>query len=86
MSCDTCIHVYRLPVSVSFTAIEAREFMYNLQCNIKRKTTPLSLNVKAVGHSIDVGVSVTNAKKQETILTSNGEVVRPVEFGKVRII
>ena len=78
------VHICRLPVTVSFTAVEAREFIFNLQCNIKRKTTPLNLNVKAMGHSIDVGVSVTNGKGEELMLTSDGGVVKSVEFGKVR--
>lgn len=76
---------FRLAVDVSFSAPEAREFIFNLRCNVKSKTTPLTLNVKAMGHSIDVGVSVTNEKGKEIMLTSNGGTVKTVDFGKVRV-
>lgn len=74
----------RLAVDVSFTAPEPREFIFNLHCNVKTKTTPLSINVKAVGHFVDVGVSITDSKGEETMLTSKeGDAVKKVDFGKV---
>lgn len=78
-----CI-VSRLPIEVSFSAPEAREFIFHLQCNVKRKITPINLNVKAMGHSIDVGVSATNEKGDELmLLPKDGGVLRIIDFGKV---
>ena len=73
----------RLPVVISFTAPTEKEFIFNLQCNIKKKTTPLTLNVKAMGHSINVGVSAINDKGEEVMLASGGGANRGVDFGKV---
>ena len=78
-----CI-VSRLPIEVSFSAPEPREFIFHLQCNVKRKSTPINLNIKALGHSIDVGVSATNEKGDELmLLPRDGGTLRIIDFGKV---
>ncbi|XP_075796761.1 hydrocephalus-inducing protein homolog isoform X3 [Pelodiscus sinensis] len=46
----------RLPVTILFTPTMEGEVNFNLICDVKRKTQPLSLNVKAVGYSMNVCV------------------------------
>lgn len=42
----------RLPVRVSFVATREREYNFNLQCQVKKKPSPVILNVKAEGFLI----------------------------------
>ena len=65
------------------TAVQEREFIFHLRCNIKRKPTPLTLNVKAVGHSINIGLSTTDSNGVETMLPLDKGPKRIVDFGKV---
>uniref|UniRef100_A0A8C3T1C3 HYDIN axonemal central pair apparatus protein n=1 Tax=Chelydra serpentina TaxID=8475 RepID=A0A8C3T1C3_CHESE len=46
----------RLPVTILFTPTLEGEVNFNLICDVKRKTQPLSLNVKAIGYSMNVCV------------------------------
>lgn len=64
---------HRLPVRVFFTPALEGEAVFNLKCDVKRKTQPLSLNIKATGYSMNVSVRcedgdgcVTELSAQET--------------------
>ncbi|KAM9269036.1 LOW QUALITY PROTEIN: hydrocephalus-inducing protein homolog [Cariama cristata] len=46
----------RLPITVSFIPTLEGEAVFNLKCDVKRKTQPLSLNVKATAYSMNVSV------------------------------
>ena len=70
-------------MEVSLTAVQEREFIFHLRCNIKRKPTPLTLNVKAVGHSINIGLSTTDSNGVETMLPLDKGPKRIIDFGKV---
>lgn len=39
-----------IPIEITFIPKIEREFNYNLLCNIKRKSRPISLNVKGIGY------------------------------------
>ena len=39
-----------IPIEITFTPKLEMEFNYNLLCNIKRKSRPISLNVKGIGY------------------------------------
>ena len=41
------IKICRLPIEISFTATEQNEVNFNVLCHVKKKTSPLTLNVKA---------------------------------------
>ncbi|XP_059682609.1 hydrocephalus-inducing protein homolog [Gavia stellata] len=47
----------RLPITVIFTPTLEGEVVFNLKCKVKRKTQPLSLNIKATGYSVKASVS-----------------------------
>ena len=70
-------------MEVSLIAVQEREFIFHLRCNIKRKPTPLTLNVKAVGHSINIGLSTTDRNGVETMLPIDKGPKRIIDFGKV---
>ncbi|NXA22511.1 HYDIN protein, partial [Ibidorhyncha struthersii] len=46
----------RFPVTVFLTPTLEGEVVFNLKCDVKRKTQPLSLNIKATGYSMNVSV------------------------------
>ncbi|KAM6300471.1 hydrocephalus-inducing protein homolog [Aegotheles albertisi] len=46
----------RFPITVFFTPTLEGEVVFNLKCDVKRKTQPLSLNIKATGYSVNVSV------------------------------
>ncbi|KFQ85082.1 Hydrocephalus-inducing protein, partial [Phoenicopterus ruber ruber] len=63
----------RIPVTVAFTPTLEGAVVFNLKCDVKRKTQPLSLNIKATGYSMNVSVRcedsdgcVTELSAQET--------------------
>uniref|UniRef100_A0A7M4E0J9 HYDIN axonemal central pair apparatus protein n=1 Tax=Crocodylus porosus TaxID=8502 RepID=A0A7M4E0J9_CROPO len=70
-----------LPVTILFTPALEGEVSFNLICDVKRKTQPLSLNVKAVGYSMNVSVRceesnglITELSVQETNIINLKEV------------
>ncbi|XP_044289866.1 hydrocephalus-inducing protein homolog [Varanus komodoensis] len=46
----------RLPISISFMPTLEGEVNFNLICDVKKKSQPLCLNVKATGHAMNVSV------------------------------
>ncbi|NXL83544.1 HYDIN protein, partial [Alectura lathami] len=63
----------RIPITVFFTPTLEGEVVFNLKCDVKKKTEPLSLNIKATGYSMSVAVrcedgdgGVTELSAQET--------------------
>ncbi|KAM4672094.1 hydrocephalus-inducing protein homolog [Amazona ochrocephala] len=46
----------RLPITVFFIPAIEGEVVFNLKCDVKRKTQPLSLNIKATSYSMNVSV------------------------------
>lgn len=46
----------RLPITVYFIPTTEGEVVFNLKCDVKRKTQPLSLNIKATSYSMNVSV------------------------------
>lgn len=74
---------FRLPLEVAFTAVDKREFIFHLICNVKNKLTPLSLNVKAEVYAIKMSLSATDVNGQEIILPVDKNSFRQIDFGKV---
>ncbi|XP_046781643.1 hydrocephalus-inducing protein homolog isoform X4 [Gallus gallus] len=71
----------RFPITVAFTPALEGEMVFNLKCDVKRKTEPLSLNIKATGYSMSVSVrcedsngGVTELSAQEVNVTDFKEV------------
>ena len=70
-----------MPVSIRFTPTSEKEVNFNVICNIKKKTLPLTLNVKAEGYSMNCMVMCedSNGVKQE--LNPHG--INEINFGDV---
>jgi hydrocephalus-inducing protein len=75
----------KFPVEISFTAVEEREFIFHLVCNLKKKVIPLTLNIKALGYAINMTLSYTDASDKEYSLSVDKNSKRIIDFGKVPI-
>ena len=65
----------RFPITVFFTPTLEGEAVFSLKCDVKRKTQPLSLNIKATGYSVHTSVRcedsdgcVTELSAQEIVI------------------
>ncbi|ELT89592.1 hypothetical protein CAPTEDRAFT_222082 [Capitella teleta] len=71
------------PVDIHFTPQSDQEVNFNLMCNIKRKQTPLQLNVKAEGHSMEVILYCEDSSGNRVELSSRA--INKINFGEVEI-
>ena len=74
-----------MPVEVCFTANQEQDFNFNLQCRVKRKPTPLMLNVKAQGYSVNASLSYTSPDGEEKSLPVAKSEKRVINFGHVSV-
>jgi hydrocephalus-inducing protein len=74
-----------LPIDISFTATQDQDFNFNLQCRVKRKPTPLVLNVKAQGYAINAALSYTSPNGEEMSLPITKNEKRMINFGHVPV-
>lgn len=79
----TCIYVYRLPIEISFTATEQKEVNFNVLCHVKKKTSPLTLNVKAEGYAMNAQLICEDSQGNKVELTSKG--TNRINLGMVKI-
>ena len=70
---------------MSFTATQEQDFNFNLQCKVKRKPTPLVLNVKAQGYSVNATLSYTSPEGVEMSLPVAKSERRVINFGRVPV-
>jgi hydrocephalus-inducing protein len=75
---------FRLPVQLYFTPIEEKEVNFNVVCQVKRKTLPLTLNVKAEGYAMNCLVTCEDSHGQKVKLSPEG--LNEIGFGEVRIL
>ena len=73
----------RVPVTVFFTAQNEREYNFNVQCNVKRKLTPITLNVKAEVYAINVSMECEAVDGSIVKLSQGKSTVRRVDMGTV---
>ena len=73
----------RLPINVSFVPTQEREYNFNLQCMVKKKPTPIILNVKAEGFLITYTLHYEDRKGAMTELPTGKGTTRRIELGKV---
>ena len=66
-------------MTVSFTAVQQREFIFLVKCNVKGKPTPLAINIKAQGYGIKMSLCARDMNGLETLLDDH----RVIDFGKV---
>eukprot|EP00079_Xenopus_tropicalis_P024447 XP_012817094.1 PREDICTED: hydrocephalus-inducing protein homolog isoform X1 [Xenopus tropicalis] len=73
----------RLPVCILIKPTQVGELNFNLICDIRTKTEPLCLNVKAEGHTTDVCVQCQDGTGAVTTLTS--QETNEIDLGQVDI-
>ncbi|XP_010138614.1 PREDICTED: hydrocephalus-inducing protein-like, partial [Buceros rhinoceros silvestris] len=73
----------RLPITVSFTPTLEGEVAFNLKCDVKRKTQPLSLNIKATGYSMNVSVRCEDSRGRVTELSA--QEINVIDFKEVQL-
>lgn len=72
MFCDGILSFCRLPIEISFTATEQKEVNFNVICHVKKKISPLTLNVKAEGYAMNAQLICEDSQGNKVELTSNG--------------
>ncbi|NXX62461.1 HYDIN protein, partial [Scopus umbretta] len=74
----------RFPITVVFTPALEGEAVFNLKCDVKRKTQPLSLNIKATGYSMNV--SVTRCEDSDGRVTElSAQDINVIDFKEVQL-
>ncbi|NXT36809.1 HYDIN protein, partial [Pelecanoides urinatrix] len=73
----------RLPVTVVFTPTLEGEAVFNLKCDVKRKTQPLSLNIKGTSYSMNVSVRCEDSDGRVTELSAQG--INVIDFKEVQL-
>lgn len=61
-----------------------KEVNFNVVCNVKRKTLPLTLNVKAEGYSMNCLVMCEDSMGQKIELDHNA--INAINFGDVSVL
>ncbi|XP_008942476.1 PREDICTED: hydrocephalus-inducing protein-like, partial [Merops nubicus] len=67
----------------SFTATLEGEMVFNLKCDVERKTQPLSLNIKATGYNMKVSVRCQDSSGHVTELSTKDANV--IDFKEVQL-
>ena len=68
---------------MSFVATREREYNFNLQCQVKKKPTPIILNVKAEGFLITYTLHCEDCKGSMIELLTGKGLTRRIDLGKV---
>ena len=79
--CHSHDYVCSVPIKIYFTPNSEKEVNFNLVCEVKRKTLPLTLNVKAEGYSMNCLVLCEDLSGNKVELTSSG--LNAINFGEV---
>lgn len=77
------MHIFlRLPIEISFMASAQKEVNFNVLCHVKKKTTPLTLNVKAEGYAMVAQLVCEDSQGTKVELTAKG--TNRINLGEVR--
>lgn len=66
------------PIEIQFAPKLEREYNYNLVCNVKRRSRPITLNVKGIGYILHHSIY-----NQQTIVTH--DVPAQIDFGDIYV-
>lgn len=70
-----------LPINVTFCPRSDKEVNFNVNCVIKKKALPLTLNIKAEGYSMECVVMCEDSASCKVELYSNS--INNINFGEV---
>ena len=74
-------HFRRIPVKITYKPTSEAEVNFNVVCRVKKKTTPLHINVKAQGFKVNMEVVCEDSNGAKVMLSQNGTNV--INFGDV---
>ena len=74
-----------LPIEILFAPPSEKFFNFNLVCNVKKKPTPISVNIKGEGYKIHDSVSVEMLDGSHYELGSDPDSQNEVDFGVVQL-
>ncbi|XP_067327017.1 hydrocephalus-inducing protein homolog [Anolis sagrei] len=73
----------RVPITIFFTPTLEGEVNFNLICDVKRKSQPLCLNVKATGHAMSV--SVKHQRSDGSMMELDADQANPLPFHEMQV-
>ncbi|XP_057292027.1 hydrocephalus-inducing protein-like [Hydractinia symbiolongicarpus] len=73
----------KIPIYIVYQPTTEAEVNFNLLCRVKKKTTPLTLNVKAEGFCVNVKLSCEDSTGNEVNLLQKG--TNLINFGEVEL-
>ena len=74
-----------IPIEINFSPSAEKSFNFNLICNIKRKPTPLSINVKGEGYGVHDALEVELADGSTVELQSGSSAENILDFGLLQV-
>ncbi|KAJ3416712.1 hypothetical protein HDV05_000542 [Chytridiales sp. JEL 0842] len=74
-----------IPIEIIFCPCAEKTFNFNLLCNVKKKPTPVSINVKGEGYEIHESLQSELSDGTVFELASGSNADNTVEFGQVQI-
>ena len=75
------LYFHRIPVKITYKPTSEAEVNFNVVCRVKKKTTPLLINVKAQGFKVNMEVVCEDSNGMKVMLSQNGTNV--INFGDV---
>lgn len=79
---NLCCFLIRVPINIFFMPTLEGDVNFNLICDVKWKSQPLCLNVKATGHTMNV--TVRYEKNDGVITELDQDQVNLIHFQEVR--
>ncbi|XP_074007853.1 hydrocephalus-inducing protein homolog [Numenius arquata] len=73
----------RFPVTIFLTPTLEGEVVFNLKCDVKKKSQPLSLNIKATGYCMNVSVRCEDGDGRVTELSAQD--INVIDFKEVQL-
>ncbi|XJO77830.1 hypothetical protein BDV3_002359 [Batrachochytrium dendrobatidis] len=75
----------QVPIQITFAPPSEKSFNFNLQCNIRKKSLPVTINVKGEGYEIHDSLHLETVYGSSLELASSTTIDNIVDFGQVQI-
>lgn len=72
-------------IEITFTPSSEKLYNFNLSCNIRKKPTPISINIKGEGYKIHESLMIETADGHNCELGSGDESSNLIDFGIVQV-
>lgn len=72
-----------VPIKITLSALNEREYNFNLQCKVRRKPSPVTLNVKAEVYAISVVLEYEQSDGTVVRMPEGKAALRKMDMGTV---